>query len=107
MTREVKPHTAQQVLYIAESSLGFHKVGISKHPEKRLAQISIPGVLELRLLHTVPLPFARKAERFVHEALRDYRVSTEWFKLPEDVVTTLCECEGEHDLLALFGAFVA
>ena len=34
-------------------------------------------------------------------------VSSEWFKLPDDVITTLCECEGEHDLLALCGAFVA
>ena len=76
MVREVRSYPSQQqILYIAESSLGFHKVGISKHPEKRLAQIGIPGVLEMRLLHTIPILFARKAERFVHEALRDYRVT--------------------------------
>jgi hypothetical protein len=99
------PAMYRQMLYLAESSLGFHKIGISQQPEVRIQQLNIPGVLDLKLLHTVPTMFARKTERFVHDALQDYRVSSEWFKLPEDVIESLCEAQGEHDLLLLCGAF--
>lgn len=92
-----------QVVYIAESSLGFHKIGISKHPLKRAEQLSVPGVLDLAIIHTIPIMFARKAERLLHDALRDYRVSPEWFKLPPDAIDALRECQGEHDLLVFCG----
>lgn len=94
-----------QELYLAESALGYHKIGISKHPEKRVEQLDVPGVLDLTLLHSIPTMFARKTEMMVHDALQGYRISPEWFQLPEDVLEALCETEGEHDLLALVGAF--
>ena len=95
----------RQVLYIAETASGFQKIGISKHPEQRVRQLSIPSVLDLALLHTVPTMFARKTERLIHESLQEYRVSPEWFRLPDDIIDALCEAEGEHDLLTLCGAF--
>ena len=95
----------RQALYIAETANGFHKIGISKHPEQRVRQLDIPGVLDLNLLHTVPTMFARKTEKLVHDALADYRVSSEWFQLPDDLLNALCEAEGEHDLLVLVGQF--
>lgn len=95
----------RQAIYVAETAQGFHKIGISKHPEKRIQQLDIPGVLDLMLLHTIPAMFARKTERIIHDSLQEYRVSPEWFQLPEDVIETLCEAEGEHDLLTLCGAF--
>ncbi|MAS35327.1 MAG: hypothetical protein CL610_15040 [Anaerolineaceae bacterium] len=105
-SRMHKPPTMyRQVLYLAESSAGFHKIGISKHPVKRVDQLNIPGVLDMTLLHTVPAMFARKTERLIHDALQEYRVSSEWFRLPDDVIQALCEAEGEHDLLALCGVF--
>ena len=94
-----------QELYLAESALGYHKIGISKHPVKRIEQLDVPGVLDLTLLHTVPTMFARKTERMVHDALQSYRISPEWFLLPDEVIAARCEAEGEHDLLALVGAF--
>ena len=103
--KRTPPAMYRQDLYLAESSQGYHKIGISKHPEKRVEQLTIPGVLDLSLLHTVPTMFARKTERLVHEALQDYRVSSEWFQLPDDLLRALCEAEGEHDLLALCGQF--
>jgi len=95
----------RQALYIAETSTGFHKIGISKHPEQRVRQLSIPGVLDLALLHTIPTMFARKTERLILESLAEYRISPEWFRLPDDVIDSLCEAEGEHDLLSLCGMF--
>jgi hypothetical protein len=95
----------RQELYLAESPAGFHKIGISKHPETRIEQLKIPGVLDLVLLHHIPTMFARKTERLVHDALQDYRVSPEWFRLPAELVEALCEVEGEHDLLSLCGSF--
>ncbi len=99
------PAMYRQHIYLAESSLGFHKIGISRFPARRVRQLSVPGVLDLTLLHTVPAMFARKTERLVHDALQDYRVSSEWFRLPDEVIHALCEAEGEHDLLTLCGAF--
>lgn len=99
------PAMYRQDLYLAESSLGYHKIGISKHPYRRVEQLSVPGVLDMKLLHAVPTMFARKTERLIHDALREYRVSSEWFKLPDEVVAALCEAEGEYDLLTLCGSF--
>ena len=98
--------TYSKVLYVAESSLGFHKVGISQNPPKRAAQLSVPNILDLRIVHTVPVMFAHKSEKLVHRALEDYRVSPEWFRLPEDVIRALCECRGERDLLEFCGVIV-
>ncbi len=95
----------KQSVYIAESSLGYHKIGISKHPTKRAEQLSIPGVLDMHIVHTIPSMFARKSERILHDTLREYKVSPEWFKLPDELLHTLCEFEGEHDLLTFCGAF--
>jgi hypothetical protein len=107
-TRTRKPPAMyRQELYLAESSRGFHKIGISKFPQKRVEQLCIPGVLDLMLLHTIPTMFARKTEKLVHDALQEYRVSSEWFQLPADVLDALCEAQGEHDLLALFEVFAA
>jgi hypothetical protein len=94
-----------QVVYIAESSLGFHKIGISKHPLQRAEQLSVPGILDMTIIHTIPIMFARKAEKILHDTLKDYRVSPEWFKLPMELIDTVRECEGEHDLLQFCGVF--
>ena len=99
------PLMYRQAVYIAATANGFHKIGISKHPEKRIRQLNIPGVLDLALLHTVPTMFARKTERLIHDSLQEYRVSPEWFQLPGEVIDALCEAEGEHDLLTLCGMF--
>lgn len=95
----------QQSVYIAVSSLGYHKIGISKDPQRRARQLSIPGVVDLEIVHTIPTMFAHRAERRLHDALRDYRVSPEWFKLPDEMIHALCEFSGEHDLLLFCGAF--
>ncbi len=94
---------SSQVVYIAESNLGFHKIGISKHPLKRAEQLSVPGILDMRIIHTIPILFARKIERLLHDTLQEYRVSPEWFKLPPELIDTVRECEGEYDLLQFCG----
>ncbi len=102
--RESLP-TYTKVVYIAESSLGYHKIGISKHPLRRAEELSVPNILDLHIVHTVPVMFAHKSERTLHAALHEYRISPEWFKLPEDILRTLCECHGEHDMLDFCGVF--
>ena len=103
---QTPPAMYRQEIYIAETAEGFHKIGISKQPEKRIQQLTVPGVLDLMLLHTIPTMFARKTERLVHDSLQEYRISPEWFRLPDDVIDALCEAEGEHDLLTLCGMFM-
>jgi hypothetical protein len=103
--RSTSQYTDKQSVYIAESSQGYHKIGISKHPEKRAEQLSIPGVLDMHIIHTIPSMFARRSERILHETLLEYKVSPEWFKLPDELLNTLCEFQGEHDLLTFCGAF--
>ena len=102
MTHKPVAASTKQV-YVAESVLGFHKIGISKHPDQRIAQLNVPGVIDLRLVHTFPVMFAHRSEKLLHDALADYRVSPEWFKLPNEVMRALCECRGEHDMLAFCG----
>lgn len=99
--------TYTKVVYIAQSSLGYHKIGISRHPLRRAEQLSVPNILDLYIVHTVPVMFARKSEKLLHDTLREYRVSPEWFRLPDEVIRSLCECRGEHDMLDFCGAFAS
>ncbi len=98
--------TYTKVVYIAESSLGYHKIGISKHPMKRAEELSVPNILDLQIVHTVPVMFAHKSERTLHAALEEFRISPEWFMLPDEIIRALCECQGEHDMLDFCGVFL-
>lgn len=76
----------------------FFKVGISKHPERRLRTIQSGCPLRCDLDRTVEC-ISREAalafEKFIHERLDDIRATGEWFHVTsfEDYLRLLDEIE--------------
>lgn len=58
------------------------KIGMSKSPEKRLAQLRTASAVPLNLVATVPCDWRRSArdlERYLHLRLHEFRECGEWF----------------------------
>ncbi len=61
----------------------FVKVGVSKHPHRRLADLAIGSPFEVTMLmyRTVPGAYAPIAERACHGVLAPYLHRNEWFRV--------------------------
>ena len=85
------------------------KVGISKHPRTRLAQLRRSMPYELALFASVPFPSLDDALEFeaqMHFWLRHLRLRGEWFKLASTAEKFVACVEGKrsptvHDLLVV------
>lgn len=77
-------------VYIIADEQGYVKVGISKHPEKRLKQLQTGHPTKLSLIFTEEFECTRdhllKIEKEIHKDLRNFtkKVHGEWFLLQED-----------------------
>lgn len=94
-----KKITSTQYVYLMQSDTGLFKIGISKDPRKRLAQIkSLSGVdVKLIAFYATEGP-ARDVEKRLHKLFESYRTLGEWFKFPEtyslDKFESLCDRYG-------------
>lgn len=81
-------------IYIITNDLGYVKVGISKHPEKRLRQLQTGNEHTLSLLFTEEFQCTRnhllKIENKLHQMISTKAIDHrgEWFKLPDDMPIT-------------------
>ncbi len=104
----------KRYLYIikAETDLGlFYKVGFSKHPAQRLQQIKRKHPLKttvklMSVVKAICVTNAVLSEKVVHNYLKDQHCervegSTEWFRVPENELALLLECETEVDVLTV------
>lgn len=68
------------MLYFLQSR-DLLKIGIANDMEKRLKQYRLhnPHPLTLHKVRPLPRPFAREAERRIHEALKEHAHHGEWF----------------------------
>jgi predicted GIY-YIG superfamily endonuclease len=83
-------------VYLARSESGYFKIGISKHPQKRIEQLN-NGPLEVVLLHTFHADNAIVAEEVLHSYFSEKKVKGEWFNLSREDVDWLCCIEGYDD----------
>jgi hypothetical protein len=69
-------------LYFIESG-EFVKVGIAEDLGRRLftLQLGNPLVLKVGARRTIPRPLQRQVERLVHQALSEWSIGREWFRL--------------------------
>lgn len=65
------------------------KIGKSKHPQNRLAQLQTACGLKLRLLDSFDLPDFY--EKRLHKMMRFNRAKNEWFSLDSETVNWLQE----------------
>lgn len=85
-----------QYVYLMQSENGLFKIGISKDPRKRLAQIRTGSGVEVELVafYLTDGP-ARDVEKKLHKLFDKYRLLGEWFKFPEtyslEKFETLCD----------------
>lgn len=78
---------------------GFHKIGISTDPEKRLSILRGGTPHRLRLVTTIDVEGdARQVERELHDLYGpiEYRRRNEWFRVPIDHIEQLKEIEVLH-----------
>lgn len=68
---------------IAADEQGPVKIGLSKHPDRRLRQLQTGHACKLVLHHAEPVEDGqvRALERIVHEQIRHRRMQGEWFDL--------------------------
>lgn len=79
----------EQCLYLMSVPRGLYKIGISRDPEKRRAELQSANPDPVRLLCASPpgaASWAREMERETHRLLDTYRVSGEWFSVPPYLV---------------------
>lgn len=73
---------------------GHYKIGVSKHPQKRIKQLITGNSSELKLIETYQSEHAYKIERTLQRRYTGMKKEGEWFDLSIQHETTfLTECE--------------
>jgi hypothetical protein len=74
-------------VYLLEAENGLYKIGRSKHPRFRIAELTKAiAPFEIKAIHTAWYPDCHQAERELHVAFSEQRRRGEWFALtPADV----------------------
>jgi len=73
------------IYFIGNVELGCVKVGKSKNPEKRLADLQVGNSHKL-VLYGVMEDVSQDLENMLHKILEPYRMEGEWFKLTDEVI---------------------
>jgi predicted GIY-YIG superfamily endonuclease len=60
---------------------GYYKVGVSKHPQKRIEQLSTGNSSKLKLIETYQTEFADKIERALQRRYTHLHKEGEWFDM--------------------------
>jgi len=73
-------------LYVIKTESGFYKIGISRSPYDRYAQL-LPGIPESSnvqlMIKCVNKEMARELEAKLHKDLAEWNTVGEWFKVPK------------------------
>lgn len=76
-------------IYLIQSlEEGYYKIGISKHPNKRLVQLQTGNSSPLKLIDTYPTEYADKIERTLQRRYSHFKKKGEWFDLSVNVETS-------------------
>ena len=60
---------------------GYYKIGVSKHPQKRIEQLSTGNSSKLKLIETYQTEFADKIERTLQRRYSHLNKNGEWFDM--------------------------
>ena len=73
---------------------GYSKVGVSKHPQKRIKQLQTGNSSELKLIETYQSDIANQIEGTLHKRYSHYQKEGEWFDMSiENEVSFKEECK--------------
>jgi hypothetical protein len=69
-------------IYLIQSlENSYYKIGISKHPTKRIEELQTGNASELRLIDTYQSEYANKIEKTLQRRYSHLRKEGEWFDL--------------------------
>jgi len=91
-------------IYLIQSlENSYYKIGVSKHPQKRLQQLQTGNSSELKLIETYQSEYAHKIEKILQRRYSYLKKEGEWFDLSIiNEISFLSECSGiENNLLFL------
>ena len=60
---------------------GYYKIGISKHPQKRIKQLQTGNSSELKLIESYQSNYANSIENTLHRRYSHLNKEGEWFEL--------------------------
>jgi len=70
-------------IYLIQSlENGYYKVGVSKHPQRRIEQLQTGNSSELKLIEVYQSEQAHKVEKILQNRLLPFRKVGEWFDMP-------------------------
>lgn len=97
-----KPKTKAHV-YIMKCG-EYYKIGFSKDVERRARELD-RRPYKVNVIYISPATeYAYEIEQGLHEWLEEYRVSGEWYDLPQDMIEAICnEIVYEIDFNTTFG----
>lgn len=84
-------------IYVIMNDLGYIKIGVSKHPDKRVKQLQTGNQSKLYLLFTEEFNCDRNhlldIENYIHKncSFLCKRTKGEWFNIQEDNIDKLCK----------------
>jgi predicted GIY-YIG superfamily endonuclease len=91
---------AKYVYLIRQEDTTLFKIGVSKHPEKRLLEVQTGNGNKLILVEYFETKFNTKLESCIHAHFKLKRVNLEWFDIPlEDVKNFKNICQLYEDNL--------
>lgn len=81
------------VYLIRNNESGNYKLGVSKHPKKRIKQLQTGNDEDLELIESFPSKYPTKVETALHNMYAPNRKRGEWFNLYlENELTFISEC---------------
>ena len=82
-------------IYLIQSiENGYYKIGVSKHPKKRVEQLQTGNSSELKLIESYQSEHAHKVERALQRRYAYLKKEGEWFDLSiKEDVSFLSDCQ--------------
>ena len=80
---------------------GYYKIGVSKHPQKRIEQLQTGNSSELKLVEIFQSEQAHKIEKILQNRLTPFRKVGEWFDMPMVSIANFGrECQNIEEMIA-------
>jgi len=82
-------------IYLIQSQEdGYYKIGVSKHPKKRIKQLQTGNSSELKLVESYQSEYAHKVEKALQRRYAHMKKEGEWFDLSiKEDVSFLTDCK--------------
>lgn len=102
LTIPTNPQDKINYVYLIQSlENGYYKVGVSKHPQRRIEQLQTGNSSKLKLVEIYQSEVANKIEKILQNRLLPFRKVGEWFDMPMVSIANFGrECQNIEEMIA-------